>query len=114
MFGAAYGNELGRRLDEQFQPPRRPIQPGGSQRNFDARRQGFRFAKPPVRPTADLKRLGGPSRWAREAGVILALVNHPAVLDRLEALILELDLTDTGLKSLLSEAISAHFGRSGP
>ncbi|NNL87651.1 MAG: DNA primase [Marinicaulis sp.] len=103
----AYGNELGRRLDEQFQPPKRQYQSGGVGRNFDARRQGFRFAKPPVRPTPDLKRLGGPSKWAREASVVLAIVNHPAALERLESLIFELDLTDAGLKTLLGEAISA-------
>ncbi len=113
----AYGNELARRLDERFAPQRRP--PGGSWRQSNrnsgpnqgwrrgkGRGQGFQFTEP-ARPTPGLKRRGGPSQWSREAALILAAIHHPLLVERQESAFFELDLADSGLKSILSEILSA-------
>lgn len=104
----AYGVELARRLDERFQPQIKERTGAGSRANQSRRRrgQGFRYAEPP-RPSPGLKRRGGPSAWSREAVLVLAAVNHPALVERVESAFFDLDLADAGLKSLLSEVLSA-------
>ncbi len=111
----AYGEELSRRLDAQF----RPGPPAGGFRKGEARwgegrggargkgrgdrGMGFRFTAP-ARPTPGLK---SPSKWAREAGLVLAMINHPALIERHEAAVFELDLADSGLKTLLGAILAA-------
>lgn len=107
----AYGAELRNRLDARFARPKQPQHnnrgaSGRGSGRAGGRGQGFRFAEPP-RPTADLKRRGGPSMWRREAVLLLALVNHPALLDRQESAFFQLDIADYGLSQLLSEILSA-------
>lgn len=111
----AYGVELGRRLDEQFQPRKkewaggREKGAGRTNRRYRQGDQGFRFAEP-ARLSAGLKRRGAPAIWPREAVLILAAINHPALLERLESAFFDLELSDAGLKSLLSEVLSAISG----
>jgi len=105
----AYGAEFARRLDERFAPSRkdaRARQPGGGRWGANQRGQGFRFAEP-ARPSAGLKRRGGPSLWSREAMLILAAINHPPLIERQESAFFALELADQGLKHLLSEILSA-------
>jgi DNA primase len=119
----AYGSELAQRLDAQFRPPERPQggykdrgrEPGAGRNPFrggqsrqggkdwGGRDQGFRFAPPP-RPTPGLK---GPSDWVREASIVLAAVNHPALIERCESAFFELEIADPGLRALLSEVLAA-------
>ena len=124
----AYGEELSRRLDAQFRPAPRgydrgggspqgpnPFRGGGAagqargerwgpgSRGPGNRGMGFRFAAP-ARPTPGLK---SPSRWAREAGLVLAAINHPVLIERHEAAFFELELADPGLKTLLGEVLAA-------
>ncbi|WP_375203855.1 DNA primase [Hyphococcus sp.] len=127
----AYGEELSQRLNAQFQPapksggygqgaagqggygqggygqgganPFRQTGQWGGRPRGAGRNQGFRFAAP-ARPTPGLK---SPSQWVREASLILAAINHPALLERHEAAYFELDLADPGLKALLGEVLSA-------
>lgn len=112
---AAYGAELAKRLDAYFRPPERAgataIRPGvrTNDRNPFHRntyRQGFRYAEPP-RPSPGLKRRGAPSLWTREAALVLAAINHPALIERQESAFFELELADRGLNSLLSEVLTA-------
>ena len=88
-----------REYERRDKGPRRPNQ------RF-AKGQGFRYAEP-ARPTADLKRRGAPSQWGREASLILAVINHPGLLERQESAFFSLDLADSGLRALLSEVLSA-------
>ncbi len=107
---AAYGAELGRRLDEQFKPAQREWRgagaPGRSGQRPNQRGQGFRYADP-ARPTPHLKRRGAPTQWTREAVFVLAAINHPGLIERQESAFFGLDLGETALKSLLSEILSA-------
>lgn len=105
---AAYGAELARRLDDRFAPPvRRGKSARGRSGDWQGRRrQGFRFAEPP-RPSPGLKRRGAPSQWSREAALVLAAVNHPALIERQESAFFELELADSGLNALLGEALTA-------
>jgi len=107
----AYGVELGRRLDERFQPPKGggDRRAGPDRRRFDRSRggrQGFRYAEP-ARPSPGLKRRGAPTAWAREGVLILAAIRHPALIERQESAFLEMELHDSGLKTLLTEVLSA-------
>ncbi len=112
----AYGAELSQRLDAQFRPPERErSRPTGGNQRFTGnnpfrqgakRGQGFRFAAP-ARPTPGLK---NPSQWVREASLILAAINHPALIERVESAFLELEIADPGLKALLSEVLAAISG----
>ncbi len=118
----AYGTEFARRLDERFAPPpRKGAQRSGGgwrggegaggqgrNRNWGAnqRGQGFRFVEP-ARPSPGLKRRGAPLLWSREASLILAAINHPALIERQETAFFDLELADPGLKGLLSEVLSA-------
>lgn len=109
----AYGVELGRRLDERFQPSanRKSGDRGAkpAQRRFEPSRggrQGFRYAEP-AQPSAGLKRRGAPKAWAREGVLILAAIRHPALIERQESAFFELELHDSGLKTLLTEVLSA-------
>ena len=119
----AYGSELALRLEAQFRPPERSAGgyrdrgPGAAGRNpfrggqrsgqggrdWGGRDQGFRFAAP-ARPTPGLK---GPSHWAREAGLVLAAINHPSLIERCEAAFFDLELADPGLQALLGEVLAA-------
>lgn len=102
---AAYGAELATRLDRQFAPPSgktRRTKAGG----FFARNQGFRHVEAP-RPSPRLKQRGAPSQWTREAALVLAALTHPALVERQEAAFFSLELSDEGLKTLLSEILSA-------
>ena len=108
----AYGRELASRLDKRFALPQRENRnaraSGGWQSNHQGNRkgQGFRYVEP-ARPSAGLKRRGAPSLWRREAVLILAAINHPALMERQESAVFDLELADLGLKSLLSEILSA-------
>ena len=115
----AYGEELARRLDQQFKPQPannagRGAPNAGGSRNRQwqgkgrghGRPQGFRYADA-AQPSADLKRRGGPSAWAREAVLVASLILHPALLERRESEIFNLELTDHGLNCLLGEVLSA-------
>lgn len=109
----AYGAELAQRLDEQFQPPGGPRGQGGRDQGFQRRsgagqggRQGFRHVAPAI-PSPGLKQRGAPSGWGREAALVLAAVNHPALVERQEGAFFSLDLADPGLKTLLGEILSA-------
>ncbi|WP_165793901.1 DNA primase [Hyphococcus luteus] len=121
----AYGEELSRRLDAEFRPPERRQSYGGgarqggnpfrgSSRDFgkgrgpnqkgpNNRGMGFRYAAP-ARPTPGLK---GPSQWVREASLVLAAINHPALIERHEDAFFGLELADPGLKTLLGEVLAA-------
>lgn len=113
---AAYGAELAQRLEERFAPPSRGYQSGGRrEKNGGFRRdsgggkgfrQGFRYVEP-AEPSPRLKQRGAPSGWVREAVLILAAVNHPALVERQETAFFSLELVDQGLKTLLSEVLSA-------
>ncbi len=107
----AYGGELADRLDAEFSQKRRqaparqnPWRSGGGDRARG--RQGFRFQEPP-RPSPGLKRRGPPASWRREAALVLAGINHPALIDRQESAFLELELTDLSLQALLSAVLTA-------
>ena len=108
----AYGAELAQRLDEQFQPPARAGGRDGRKQGFQRRsggaggRQGFRHVAPAI-PSPGLKQRGAPSAWVREAVLVLAAVNHPALVERQEDAFFGLDLADPGLKTLLGEILSA-------
>ena len=109
----AYGAELAQRLDEQFQPSRGAQGRGERSQEFQRRNsagqrrgQGFRYVAPAA-PSPRLKQRGAPSAWVREAVLVLAAVNHPALVDRQESAFFDLDLADPGLKTLLSEVLSA-------
>lgn len=114
----AYGGELRQRLDAQFAPPAasgaRPQRQGRGQ-PWQANQRGrggkfgFRYEPPPM-PSTGLKQRGAPVPWAREAILILAIINHPALIERQESQIFDLELADPGLKSLLSEVLSAVSG----
>jgi len=107
----AYGGELAQRLDSEL-APRKSAGPaqgnpwrrgaGGAPRG----RQGFRYQEPP-RPSPGLKRRGAPVGWRREAALVLAGLNHPALIERQEGAFLELELTDSGLSALLSALLTA-------
>ncbi|MEX6633820.1 DNA primase [Hyphococcus lacteus] len=108
----AYGEELSQRLSAQFKPPPRERYDHGERKqwkpNPQAKRggkpgQGFRFAAEP-RPTPGLK---GPSQWVREATLLLAAINHPAIVERHENAFFGLDLVDSDLKLLLAEVLTA-------
>ncbi|MFQ5563657.1 MAG: DNA primase [Parvularculaceae bacterium] len=109
---AAYGADLAERLNKHFAPSgskraggeRRWRGPDASWR--EARRAGRAFAPPP-RPSADLKRRGAPSDWVREAALVAAALNHPALVERQEAAFLDLQLDDSGLAGLLAEILAA-------
>lgn len=117
---AAYGDELARRLNEAFAPPRREAgrgaragaKPGnlrGAPNPF--RRQGKWTPPPPwgldPRPSGPLKRAGAPSSFMREASLVLAVINHPALAERQEAAVMNLSLAHEGLGRLLGEALRA-------
>ena len=112
----AYGGELAQRLEADFapQPSRSRDNPWRKDRRPGVRsgRQGFRYAEP-ARPSPGLKRQGGPPAWRREAALVLAAINHPALIERQETAFLELDLADSELKSLLSEILSAILADPG-
>ena len=102
---AAYGAELATRLDRQFALPSgkaRRTKAGG----FFSSNQGFRHVEAP-RPSPRLKQRGAPSQWTREAALVLAALTHPALVERQEAAFFSLELSDEGLKTLLSEILSA-------
>jgi len=117
---AAYGADLARRLDERFAPPKREWRGRARQNPWRGNRGGGQSSygasygpnyrsdyTPPARPTPDLKRRGAPSDWVREAALVLAAINHPALIERQEAAFLDLALDDQGLAGLLSEILSA-------
>ncbi len=111
---AAYGGELAQRLDAEFARPSRnekaprnfqkSWQNGGSPRRGGA--QGFRYQEP-ARPSPGLKRQGPPAAWRREAALVLAAIQHPALIERQEAALFTLELTDFGLQNLLSAVLTA-------
>lgn len=109
---SAYGAELASRLDAQFRPQPQASRAGN--RNSSNRpnrgRQPGRFQqayRPPAVPTADLKRRGAPSAWGRQAVLVAAVIRHPVLMESHESEIFELEIVDSGLKSLLSEVLSA-------
>jgi len=108
----AYGQELARRLDERFSPPKKEW--GRRQNPWRGPSRGSKpsFA-PPVRPTAGLKRRGAPSDWTREAALVLAAINHPALIERQESAYFDLELDDPGLAMLLSELLAAFSSDPG-
>ncbi|WP_411820569.1 DNA primase [Hyphococcus formosus] len=110
----AYGEELSQRLSAQFKPAPRGDYNRGEQKRFTPKPQGsrgggrksgqgFRFADAP-RPTPGLK---GPSQWVREATLLLAAINHPALIERHENAFFGLELVDSDLKLLLAEVLTA-------
>lgn len=115
----AYGEELARRLDQAFAPP--PRAAGGEAvrrregRGRAAPGRGGRSpaATPEARPTPALKRQGAPSTFAREATLVLALINHPWLVERHESAIIDLELENADLAQLLGEVIRAISDQPG-
>jgi DNA primase len=64
-------------------------------------------------PTAALKRMGAPSAWRREATLVLALLNHPELVEAEESSVMTLRLADAGLAAALDAIIDARM-RAGP
>lgn len=115
---AAYGAELARRLDEAFAPPARAggegrpaFRGGGAARRAPSRRSGKWEPPPPwgldPRPSPSLKRAGAPSNWAREASLVLTVINHPPLAELQEGALMGLELQNTELDILLRVTISA-------
>ncbi|MEQ1928929.1 MAG: DNA primase [Parvularculaceae bacterium] len=105
----AYGEDVARRLDEAFAPPRRDE---GAQRRprADGRRPAGKkgaWQEPPARLSALLRQRGGPSSWGREATLVLAALNHPALIERQEQAFLDLSLENDDLDGLLKAILSA-------
>lgn len=109
---SAYGGELADRLDAEFTqkrqrgPARQNPWRGGPGASRTQGRQGFRYQEPP-RPSPGLKRRGPPAAWRREAALVLAGINHPALIERQESAFLELELADLSLQALLSAVLTA-------
>lgn len=119
-----YGKDLARRLDEAFAPPQRPAperrqwQVGGQSRGDGFRRssggrRGQAQWAPEPRASAQLKRQGAPSAWTREATLILAAINHPALVEKEEGSFLGLSLENPDLARLLAETMSAILAEPG-
>jgi DNA primase len=113
---AAYGAEYAGRLQERFAPAPRPAagRPAPSGRTGPGSRSGKGKKRDPreearldARPSADLRRRGGPSAWRREATLVLAAIRHPALVERREEAFLSLHLADAGLTLILSELLNA-------
>lgn len=113
---SAYGADYAARLQERFAPAPRPksgSSPAGrSARGAGGGSKGKRRdpreeARLEARPSADLKRRGGPSAWRREATLVLAAVRHPALVERKEEAFLALHLEDKGLAAVLGEILKA-------
>ena len=109
----AYAGELAQRLDAAFAPPsrggpaKRTRWRGQSGRpGVGGRGQGFRYQEP-ARPSPGLKRQGPPAAWRREAALVLAGVNHPALIERQESAFFSLELADPALNSLLGAVLTA-------
>jgi DNA primase len=99
---AAYGAELARRLEETFSTRSMspPAERERSRRPFDPR-------KAPARASAALKRRGPPSAWSREATLLAAVINHPALTERREADFLALAFSSADLDLLHRELAAA-------
>ena len=109
----AYGTYLARRLDDEFAPRPKSANPSvnpyrqtGGNQGKGRIKPGF-FADEP-RVSADLKRRGAPSNWAREATLMLAAINHPALLERRESAFFGLRLANRDMEQLLAEVLSAY------
>lgn len=115
----AYGEELRQRLEARAAPKpaeRRQFSGGGkpqSRTGWGGRRvggrQGFRFVEP-AEVSTRLKRKGAPLVWSREAVLVLAAINHPALIELQESAFFSLELSDKGLGRLISEVLSAVSG----
>ena len=118
----AYGAEFRERLNALYAPKPAATQSRGSMghgqqgqgyRGFNRGQfnkgrggGGFRFVEP-ARPSAELKRRGGASNWSREAAILLAIINHPDLIERQEAAIFALEIEDPALRGLLREILTA-------
>ena len=114
----AYGVELRERLNSLYAPKQAPkssaggarqsssYRGGGHQQGSRYRNAGFRYAEP-ARPSAALKQRGGANDWARDATLLLAIINHPDLLERQEAEIFALELNDPALNRMLGAILSA-------
>ncbi len=111
---AAYGADLAARLDAAFSRPerRRPARRGPDDPRRSRGDQGrfATWARLEPRASDGLKRAGAPSVWRREATLVLALINHPALLEAAEAVLLELRLTEPDLDALFRAVLSALAG----
>ncbi len=111
----AYGDDLANRLSARFSPPARSHRDSSAvgernwQRNPGGGRNGggTRHPSQPLRPSADLKRRAAPSDWRREASLILAALNHPALVERQESAFLGLRVEDSGLRGVLGAILDA-------
>ncbi len=59
------------------------------------------IASPELKTLLDRQKHSVSDQWVREATLIKAIVNHPALLERREAEILALDISDSSLRGLL-------------
>ena len=115
----AYGADLARRLDDAFSyKPGPAARPGWRPNRALAGRQAAKGRGGPAwapdpRPSAGLKRRGAPSSWGREATLILAPLNHPALADSQEAALHNLRLEDPDLDALLNELMTAILAAPG-
>ena len=104
---AAYGNYLAKLLDDQFAPKRPPsgqsYQSRSSKGGRDWRQSG---RGPAALPSAGLKRRGALSTWPREATLVFAAIQHPALLDRCESAFFNLKLDHKDVDALLRAVLS--------
>ncbi|MEM9014855.1 MAG: DNA primase [Pseudomonadota bacterium] len=113
----AYAAELARRLDQEFAPPTAKKDYAYTKgRNPNGRAR--QYSQGPMRTTggrmsSTLRRRGAPTDWRQEAGLVLAILNHPVLLERQEAAIFALELDDEPLSALLGEILSAFSADPG-
>lgn len=107
---AAYGAELAKRLDEVFSVPKtatRQVSGQGAYPKYaNTRRGGW---QPPAKPTADLKRRGATGADLPEATLLLAVIRHPALLERQEQAFTDLRCSEKTLEQLHAAILDALF-----
>jgi DNA primase len=110
----AYGADLAGRLQGLFAPPRRPaetIQRGAGGGRPTVNRRGKQDR--PVMASGVLKAKGAPNAWRREAGLVLAAVRCPGLVEKREEAFMSLNLTDPSLDALLKAVLGALLADGG-